>query len=205
MSAVAELGFKVSHLLDLTCYEGEGHFLEGTGSLVLDHVQRVAYACLSAAHPRGPGAASGRCELDYEVVSFSAAEPPGRPAVPHQRVPVDRRARGGRRQRGDRTADRDRVLWTDSGRAAGRLSSRSATMRSSTSPATCSSSAPGTRRSGIARARDVGVGAPCAHPGAVRAALRLHRHRACGPDPHHRDAGRRQRALHAGGGVPHHP
>ncbi len=34
-------------MLDLTPHEKAGRFLEGTGSLVLDHVARVAYACRS--------------------------------------------------------------------------------------------------------------------------------------------------------------
>jgi hypothetical protein len=43
----AATGFKVRRTLDLTAHESEGRFLEGTGSLVLDHVGRVAYACRS--------------------------------------------------------------------------------------------------------------------------------------------------------------
>src|SRR6202042_2516199 len=42
-----ESGFKVSRIVDLTKYEAQGQFLEGTGSLVLDHVKRIAYACAS--------------------------------------------------------------------------------------------------------------------------------------------------------------
>ena len=42
-----ELGFHCRHLLDLSGEEQHGRFLEGTGSLVLDHVERVAYACRS--------------------------------------------------------------------------------------------------------------------------------------------------------------
>jgi hypothetical protein len=34
-------------LIDLTVYEAEERFLEGTGSLVLDRMRRVAYACVS--------------------------------------------------------------------------------------------------------------------------------------------------------------
>ena len=50
--AIAHSGFQVRHLLDLSWHEGEGRYLEGTGSLVLDHVERVAYACTSArTHP----------------------------------------------------------------------------------------------------------------------------------------------------------
>ena len=43
-----QLGFKCQHLIDLTAHEQDGRYLEGTGSLVLDHVQRVAYAARSA-------------------------------------------------------------------------------------------------------------------------------------------------------------
>ncbi len=47
-AALAELGFSVRRMLDLSHHESAGRFLEGTGSLVLDHVNRVAYAALSA-------------------------------------------------------------------------------------------------------------------------------------------------------------
>ncbi len=77
-AAVAELGFKVSHLLDLTHYESAGQFLEGTGSLVLDHLQRVAYACLSP-RTHAQVLTDWARELDYEVVSFSAADRHGVP------------------------------------------------------------------------------------------------------------------------------
>jgi hypothetical protein len=51
-AVVRQLTFKVTHLLDLTWHEGEGKYLEGTGSLVLDHVECVAYACTSSrTHP----------------------------------------------------------------------------------------------------------------------------------------------------------
>ena len=51
-TAIGELGFRVSQLLDLSWFEAEGKYLEGTGSLVLDNVARVAYACLSPrTHP----------------------------------------------------------------------------------------------------------------------------------------------------------
>jgi hypothetical protein len=42
------LHFQRRRLLDLTANEHHGRMLEGTGSLVLDHVHRVAYACGSA-------------------------------------------------------------------------------------------------------------------------------------------------------------
>ena len=72
------LGFKVAHLLDLTHFEGEGMFLEGTGSLVLDHRERVAYACASArTHPAL--VAEWARELNYEPMVFQAADRAGVP------------------------------------------------------------------------------------------------------------------------------
>ena len=42
-----QLRFRCRHLLDLSHEEAAGRYLEGTGSLVLDHLGRVAYACRS--------------------------------------------------------------------------------------------------------------------------------------------------------------
>ena len=39
--------FVVSRLIDLSDYENKNHFLEGTGSLVLDRKAKIAYACRS--------------------------------------------------------------------------------------------------------------------------------------------------------------
>ena len=77
-TAVSELGFKVSHLLDLTWYEGENKFLEGTGSLVLDHIARTAYACLSP-RTHAEVVAEWAQTLGYEPVTFSAANRAGVP------------------------------------------------------------------------------------------------------------------------------
>src|SRR3984957_12040542 len=43
----ARLHFRRSRLVDLRAHEEQGRMLEGTGSLVLDHVHRIAYACRS--------------------------------------------------------------------------------------------------------------------------------------------------------------
>jgi hypothetical protein len=40
--------FTISSKVDLTGYESENIFLEGTGSMVLDRENKIAYACLSA-------------------------------------------------------------------------------------------------------------------------------------------------------------
>src|SRR5215831_785044 len=37
-------GFRVSRVLDLTHHENQGRFLEGTGSVVFDHAEHIAYA-----------------------------------------------------------------------------------------------------------------------------------------------------------------
>jgi hypothetical protein len=73
-----ELGFCVRRTLDLTHLEADGRFLEGTGSLVLDHVHRIAYACRS---PRTDAQALDEWskQMQYEPVLFSAVGPDGGP------------------------------------------------------------------------------------------------------------------------------
>jgi len=73
-----ELGFEVRRVLDLTTHESAGRFLEGTGSLVLDHVERVAYACTSArTHPQL--VEEWAREMGYEPLVFAAASRGGVP------------------------------------------------------------------------------------------------------------------------------
>src|SRR5215469_3543952 len=77
-AVVRELSFEARRLVDLTRFEGEGKFLEGTGSLVLDHVARVGYACLSPrTHP--DVVAEWARELEYEPVTFTATNRAGVP------------------------------------------------------------------------------------------------------------------------------
>src|SRR5882762_6525105 len=75
---VREGRFHVSRMVDLTHREAEGKFLEGTGSLVLDRVHRVAYASLS---PRTDLDVLGEFAqlLDYELVTFEAESSPEQP------------------------------------------------------------------------------------------------------------------------------
>jgi hypothetical protein len=73
-----ELGFEVRRVLDLTAHESDGRFLEGTGSLVLDHVGCLAYACRSPrTHPEV--AAEWARALGYELLSFAASDRQGVP------------------------------------------------------------------------------------------------------------------------------
>jgi len=71
-------GLLVSEVVDLTAHEATGHFLEGTGSLVLDRVNHVAYACLSSrTHLDVLGEFAQR--MDYDVVAFDAVDSDGVP------------------------------------------------------------------------------------------------------------------------------
>jgi hypothetical protein len=75
---VREGAFRVSRTVDFSHHESQGKYLEGTGSLVLDRVQRVAFACSS---PRTDLDVLGDFaqQLDYDLVSFDALDGEGRP------------------------------------------------------------------------------------------------------------------------------
>ena len=47
LDLLEEKGFIIDNIMDYTSAEKEGYFLEGTGSLVLDRVNKVAYCALS--------------------------------------------------------------------------------------------------------------------------------------------------------------
>lgn len=73
-----EHGFHISEVVDLSFHEAAGEFLEGTGSVVLDRVHRIAYACLSSrTHLEALGDFAQR--LGYEVVAFEATDQNGQP------------------------------------------------------------------------------------------------------------------------------
>ena len=42
-----EKTYSVKHVIDLSRFEAKNKFLEGTGSMVLDRINKIAYACLS--------------------------------------------------------------------------------------------------------------------------------------------------------------
>ncbi len=73
-----DLGLQVKEVVDLTAHEDAGHYLEGTGSMVLDRVNRIAYACLSSRTHLDPlGDFAQR--MDYQVVAFDAVDREGVP------------------------------------------------------------------------------------------------------------------------------
>ena len=69
-------GFRIEQVLDLSHHERSGRFLEGTGSMVLDRVNRVAYACLSPRTDAEVLAEAARL-LDYEPIAFLATDAEG--------------------------------------------------------------------------------------------------------------------------------
>ena len=73
-----EAGRVVSEVIDLSGHEANGHFLEGTGSMVLDRSNRIAYACISSRTHLDPlGDFAQR--MGYEVVAIEAVDSDGVP------------------------------------------------------------------------------------------------------------------------------
>jgi hypothetical protein len=66
-------GFKVNDIIDLSHHEDTGQYLEGTGSLVLDRSNRIAYACLSSRTHLAPLDDFAR-KMGYEVLAFDAVD-----------------------------------------------------------------------------------------------------------------------------------
>jgi hypothetical protein len=75
---VASRGHPVSRLVDLTHHELESHFLEGTGSLVLDRINGIAFACRSPRTSEAP-LREFAAQLDYEPFLFDSLDRDGTP------------------------------------------------------------------------------------------------------------------------------
>ncbi len=77
---IDELGkiYRISALVDYSFYEKRNLYLEGTGSLVLDHGDRLAYVSLSRRADREP--LQKFCtDFGYEALPFKSAGDDGRP------------------------------------------------------------------------------------------------------------------------------
>ncbi len=73
MESLINLDFKVNEIIDLSFFEQSGQFLEGTGSMVMDHWARVIYACFSErTHPVPLDYVSKL--LGYSVIGFDAVQ-----------------------------------------------------------------------------------------------------------------------------------
>lgn len=70
--------YRIARVIDLTAHERSEKYLEGTGSLVLDRMHRIAYACVS---PRTDLDVLGDFaqQLDYDIVAFEAHDAGGAP------------------------------------------------------------------------------------------------------------------------------
>ena len=69
---------QVTEVIDLSAHEDADHFLEGTGSMVLDRANRIAYACVSTRTHLDPlGEFAQR--MGYDVVVFDAVDSDGVP------------------------------------------------------------------------------------------------------------------------------
>ena len=70
--------YRVSGIVDYSLYEERGLYLEGTGSLVLDHENRIAYVSLSRRADREP-LEKFCADFNYEPVTFQSSSDDGRP------------------------------------------------------------------------------------------------------------------------------
>lgn len=66
-------GFKIDEIIDLSFFEQDKQYLEGTGSLILDRVNHVCYACRSVRTHSVPLEYFGRL-MDYEIIEFDAVQ-----------------------------------------------------------------------------------------------------------------------------------
>lgn len=71
-------------IIDYTVYEDQGRFLEGTGSIIFDHLNKKAYACLSPRTDQGLFE-NLMIHLGYTAVSFNASDEKNR-AIYHSNV-----------------------------------------------------------------------------------------------------------------------
>lgn len=65
------LNYSVKNIIDLSFYEKQNQFLEGTGSMVFDRVNKIVYACLSVRTSIEPLEHLAKL-LGYQVVAFHA-------------------------------------------------------------------------------------------------------------------------------------
>ncbi len=77
-SLASDYDYIIRQIVDLSHHEAAGHFLEGTGSMVLDRTNHIAYACLSTRTHLDPlGEFAQR--MDYDIVAFDATDRAGAP------------------------------------------------------------------------------------------------------------------------------
>lgn len=65
--------FYISNIIDLTKYENKGVFLEGTGSMVFDHINKIIYSCISTRTNPKLLNKFGKM-INYKVIKFRAVD-----------------------------------------------------------------------------------------------------------------------------------
>ena len=73
-----QANYKIENVLDLTDLEKEGKFLEGTGSMVLDHQNKIAYGCLSERLDK-EAFISWCSKMQFKPISFIAEDDKAQP------------------------------------------------------------------------------------------------------------------------------
>ena len=69
--------FHVNKIIDLSSFEQEEKFLEGTGSMVLDRKNKIAYACISP-RTHQEVLAEFALQTNYQIVAFEAVDGNGK-------------------------------------------------------------------------------------------------------------------------------
>ncbi|MEA5428883.1 citrulline utilization hydrolase CtlX [Arcicella lustrica] len=69
--------FYVNKIIDLSSFEQEEKFLEGTGSMVLDRKNKIAYACISP-RTHQEVLAEFALQTNYQIVAFEAVDGNGK-------------------------------------------------------------------------------------------------------------------------------
>lgn len=69
--------FYVNKIIDLSSFEQEEKFLEGTGSMVLDRKNKIAYACISP-RTHQEVLAEFALQTNYQIVAFEAVDENGK-------------------------------------------------------------------------------------------------------------------------------
>lgn len=82
LEQLMQKGFKIENKIDLSTLEDKNIFLEGTGSLIFDRANKIAYAAISErTHPEA--IKDFEKAFNYQVVSFTANQ-----TVNGQRLPI---------------------------------------------------------------------------------------------------------------------
>lgn len=71
-SLLPQAGFQINRIHDLSFFENDHLFLEGTGSMVMDHQHKIIYACRSSRTAEEP-LKTVAALLGYEYVLFNAS------------------------------------------------------------------------------------------------------------------------------------